>query len=136
MRKLYLIIAAAVGLAVIGILAGHVGGVTIRNTASQPEGLALTLSQPAMRGVPVAAHWQATDGNASGDIEIFFRTSAGELTVGRGRLEDQQATATFPCDADSSQGTVIMRKTATKQVVASSQVELLPSGPECAATSR
>ena len=132
MRKIYLVTAAVVILLAIGVLAGHVGGVSIRNTASQPRGVSLSLSQPVVRGVPVLVRWEASNSNKTGNVNLFFRDSQEEIIVGQGSLDGQQSRIVLPCDTDGNSGAVVMRLADSKEVIATTSVELLPSGPECA----
>lgn len=112
----------------VALAASQVGGIAIRSTGSSTDQLSLTISTPALRGVPVAVRW--TTDVASSDVELIWRTREGETFVGRGSINAGTARVSFPC-AGAATGTLLIREVTSGEILGSRVVELLEPTAEC-----
>jgi len=124
-------IGGILGIVVIGALASQIGGATLRGASPQVKSLAITTPSSLVRGSKVSIHWPigddvATDQRVVGVIRVDGFERAGTdvpLTAG-------QASVPVPCEG-SSAATVIVRDAVSKEVLASTPVELLAAGRDC-----
>lgn len=117
-------------LLVVGIVAGQVGGIAISKQGAEPDLLLLQLSEPVVRGVPVAVRWTSVETSAV-PITFSWRDRSQEYPLGEAALSDQEAKFIFPCDGVGSTGSLVMRSGADGKVLSSQEVELAAPGPEC-----
>lgn len=125
-----LIIVGLIGLLLVAVLASRVGGIAIRNNVTRTDEVALAVSQPVVRGVPVAVRWAVPDEN---DVLVhaLLRDQSGEQLLGEARLLDGVVRVTIPCTFAGAAATVVLRDGVTDQVRAVQALSLLPPGPEC-----
>ena len=111
----------------VALAASRVGGIAIRSTGDTDQ-LTLTLSTPALRGVPVVVHWDS--GVAATEIELIWRTGQEETFAGRGTINVQAARVMFPCTGQP-EGMLLIRDISSGKVLGSLILELLPPTMEC-----
>lgn len=129
--KVALILLVAIVVIILLLLATQVGGIAIRSTGTNTNPLSLSLSQPALRGVPTNLRWQAPANTAATPIQILWRSDAEETVIGEGLLASNQARVVFPCTADQASGNIVLQHQATQEIIARLPVTLLAAGAEC-----
>lgn len=120
---------ALVGMA---YLASRVGNIGARGVRSGEEGLGLTLSDPVLPGVVVAAHWNTRLGSEVGPVVLKARSSRAEAAVGQGEFGVGQAMVMFPCGFGGQDvGVGLYSVGETEELLGQRTVEVLPAGPDC-----
>lgn len=117
-------------LLIVGILAGHVGGIAIRKQGAEQDPLQFQLSEPVVRGVPVLVRWTSQEAEAV-PVSFTWRDRSQEYPLGEATLADKEAKLVFPCLGIDPSGSLIVRSGADGKVIGSRIVELGPPGPEC-----
>lgn len=112
----------------IALAASRVGGIAIRSTGSSPNRLTLTISVPALRGVPVMVRW--TNRVVPSKAELLWRTADGETFVGRTTANGGAARVSFPCTGPAA-GTLLMRDGTSGEILGSRAITLLAPTAEC-----
>jgi hypothetical protein len=136
MRALSWVVIGVVGVVIllaVAILAGQVGGIAIRKQGAKQDPLQLLVSEPVVRGVPVMVRWDAAVVIQIPNevVTFFWRDQTKEYRLGETQLDAGSVTVQFPCVAQPSGGSLVVRSTATAKVIGSRNVELAPAGPEC-----
>lgn len=118
-------------LIIIGLLASRIGGIAIRNSATHLERGTISLSQPALRGVPVTVRWGVPPAHETTPLVLSLRDRTGEQVL---PLRQASATAgqiVLPCTGDETNVTLLVRAASDELLLASGTITLLPPGPEC-----
>jgi hypothetical protein len=135
MRKIYWVsggLVVLVAVLLLGLLASRVGGIAIRQ-AGEPEDIVLTLSEPALRGVPLKVTWTVPPAAEEPPVSVvlWLHDSAGDVHIGTGSFGLGSATVVLPCTEGAAAPGLVLRDTQTSQVLASRQIAVLPPGREC-----
>jgi hypothetical protein len=120
-----------IGLLVVGIVAGRVGGIAIRNQATAPAQVLVRISEPVVRGVPVAVDWDASMPNMPATLSFEWRDEQNKFDLGTAAWQDGRTTLQFPCVSEQSNGGLVLRSADDGKVVGTQLIELAPAGPEC-----
>lgn len=109
-----------------------VSGIAIRSVPPPFLVIELSLSEPAILGVPTNVSWTVPNDQPIPNlpIHVVLRTKQTEYLVGSGVLYQQQATIFLPCEA-TSPATVLLRGAIDQQLFGQKAVNLLPAGAEC-----
>ncbi len=126
--KIVFAILGILALVLVGFAAATVGGIAIRSTGSSSEVLQLSLSDPALRGVPVAVRW--AQGTGPAEIELVWRTREGETFVGHGSVSTLATRITLPCTGTDT-GTLLAREVTSGKILGSLPLTLLAPTVEC-----
>ena len=133
MRNVYITALVLVGfivLLLIGVLAGRVGGVAIRNNVARSDTMAIAVSQPMLLGVPVTVRWSGGEAPTEEAVTIVFRDTDREYEVGGGQAGGTVATVTLPCQTAGDSGSLLI-KDASGSVLAREVISILPAGRDC-----
>ncbi|MDP3997941.1 MAG: hypothetical protein U1C49_00255 [Candidatus Andersenbacteria bacterium] len=122
-------IVALLVLVILGIGASRVGGVAIRSNLAGQQFLALEVSEPVVRGVPVAVRWTPPGDGSREEIVLMLRSAKEDVIVGTGNIGDGEARMTMPCDETG--GSLVLRQKQSGAVLANQRITLLPPGQEC-----
>jgi hypothetical protein len=135
MRNIVLVTSALAALNIILLLmlfATQIGGIAIRNDFSGRNFLIITLSEPAIRGVPVAIRWTAPADEPERELRVVFRDTSGEHVLGITQLKTESARVTLPCVTTDTEGSLLLIDSAREQIIGQTPVTLLPPTAECA----
>jgi len=113
------------------IVAGQVGGIAIRKQGATASSMAITVSEPIVRGVPVVMHWDPAAGTASGPLLFDWRDEFAEYHLGEAQFADGHVAVSFPCEAAGKTGGLVIRAAETGKVIGNQLLRLAPAGPEC-----
>ena len=122
---------AVIGLLVIGIVAGRVGGIAIRSQGTATNQLQVQLSEPVVRGVPVAVDWDTTLPNIPDSLSFEWRDEQNKYDLGTATGQSGRTTLQFPCVSAQSNGGLVVRSAGDGKVLGTQLIELAPAGPEC-----
>lgn len=111
--------------------AAQIGGIGIRRVKPLGEKVRLLISNPAMPGVDVTVRWNVPTQELDRDVVFLMRTTEATVLVGSGKLLAGNAHIRFFCDFGGQTVGLIMSDAAAGQLFASTDVELLPDGPDC-----
>ncbi len=111
--------------------AARIGGIGIRRVKPVGETVTLVVSNPVMPGVGVVVRWNVPTQELDHDVVFLMRTEAGTLSVGEGKLRDGSASVRFACDYGGQTVGLSMGDTASGQLFASTELQLLSDGPDC-----
>lgn len=130
-KRLQIIAVMAIVLAmlVVGAIASRIGGRSIRNNIVTIEIMSLSLSEPALRGVPVQVRWPQAD-RVFKKVDIYVRDAKQDTLAGHGDIMEGSTTVVIPCDV-TTPATLVMRDSVNQAILATQAVTLLSAGPEC-----
>lgn len=111
--------------------ASQLGGIGIRRVKPLGEKVTLAVSSPAVPGVDVVVRWNVPVQELDRDVVFSMRTAGGTLQVGVGKLRDGAATVRLACDYGGQTIGLVMAEATSAQVLAATDIELLPDGPDC-----
>lgn len=125
-------VAGVIAILLIGVVASRVGGVALRNNIVRNNYLALDVTEPLLRGVPIRIQWAGENENIEGWLQVYLRDRQGEQAIGSAPAEDGEAIVVLPCKSNDKLYSLVVRKVDNNRVVASKTVKVLPPGAECA----
>lgn len=126
-----LIAGAVAGLGLLMIAATRVGGIAIRSDFTEAALTSVSVSSPAVRGVPVLVRWESGS-PASVPVLALFRDATGDQVIGVGNTQDGSVRVEFPCETPDSDGNVVIIDKATQNVLGQTAVTLFSPGTDCA----
>ncbi|MBI3251400.1 MAG: hypothetical protein HYZ62_00645 [Candidatus Andersenbacteria bacterium] len=129
------IIPISIGVAVLVLVlawgAISIGNVGVRRVKPLVARVALEFSQPLLPGVLSAVHWNVPATRTGGQVLFEIRTAQTTAFAGTGVWRDGVASIFVPCDIAAGKIGLEMVDGATKEILASTQVDVLPAGPDC-----
>lgn len=128
---------AIVGVAVVvllGYLASRVGNIGARSVRNGAGTVELSVSTPAVPGVPIMVHWNTSLGVPTSPVILKARTGQEEVQVGRGEFGAGQATLTIPCEMGGDEiglGLYQIGAAGVEELITQTTLQVLPAGPDC-----
>lgn len=130
MSRSALVTAAILGLialVLLGIIAGRVGGIAIRNNVTRTHDISLSVV-PLVAGEPVTVQWNSPDKLLERPVYLVVRDAAGETVVGAAGLTDQRSTIELPCSIAGAEASIVLRDAETAEVYASQEIDTVAAG--------
>lgn len=128
-RRTIVVVLGILGLLVLMVAASRVGGIAIRSDFTNADLTTLSVSTPALRGVPVLVRWES---DATLPILALWRDADGDQVIGVGNVRDAGVRVEFPCQSAGTTGSVVIIDPATQHVLGQAAVDVLPAGADCA----
>ncbi|MEK7500321.1 MAG: hypothetical protein AAB649_07025 [Patescibacteria group bacterium] len=113
----------------IGFILDRVGGFGIR-TDDVSSSATLSVSEPALLGVPQYVHWQGSD---TANIGVLLRIVSKQETrvLGEGELLAGGMVVTIPCSFSDPPFRLELKNTVTGALLGVSEIDTFPPGPDC-----
>ena len=109
----------------------QVGSVGVRRVKPPTARVDLEVGGPWLPGVLASVHWNVPAGKAGGQVLFELRPAQATVIVGAGVWSSGAASIFVPCTIAAEEIGLAMVDATTEEILATTQVEVLPAGPDC-----